>query len=251
MKLLVIVLCLLSERYLTHKVSLHRFGWFGQYCDKILHIVPKVSFLKSPWILMTVVVVPWCIIISLAIGLFNSFLVGFIGFLMQLVILYYCLGPDNAFYPVTATKKKNAHEELDAGNYLAQVNNQLFGVVFWYIVLGPLAALAYRLVSLCQKQSRMSDAAKLSTNLLDWIPARLVAISYLLVGNFQQGFPCFMQKALIVPSENSVLLTEVGLFAVRTKEDEKVSLPRAQGLAEHAMVIWLVFVAIFTMVAWL
>lgn len=251
MKLLVIVLCLLSERYLIHKVSLNRFSWFGNYCDKLIALFPKIAFFQSPWVLLLMAILPWIGIIALAMGLLNSYLFGFIGFLIQVVVFYYCLGPDNAFYPLSTPQRKNAHQSSDIGNYFAVVNNQLFGVVFWYITLGPLAVLTYRLVSLCQQQSKLAAKAKWVTALLDWIPARLTAIFYLLVGNFQQGFKCLLQKKLLAPSENTNLLTEVGLLAVRTQTDEPLSLPAAQGLVEYALVFSLVFIAIFTLVSWL
>src|SRR3990167_8673010 len=251
MKLLVIVLCLLSERYLTHKVSLNRFSWFGKYCDKLISLFPKIAFFQSPWILMLALIFPWIVIIAVAMGLLRSSLFGFVGVLMQLVVFYYCMGPDNVFYPLSAPHKKNAHQALDAGNYLAAVNNQLFGVIFWYIALGPLAVIAYRLFSLCQKQSKLVAKAKWITSLLDWIPARLTVIFYLLVGNFQQGFKCLLQKKLLAPSENNRLLTEVGLLAVRAQTDEQLSLPAAQGLVEYALILSLVFVALFTLVSWL
>ena len=251
MKLLVIVLCLLSERYLTHKVSLNRFSWFGHYCDKLISIFPKSAFFQSPWVLMLAVIVPWFVIVAMAMGLLKTYLLGFIGFLMQLVVFYYCLGPDNVFYPLSAAKKKGPHQALDAGNYLAAVNNQLFGVIFWYLVFGPLAVLGYRLISLCQKQSKLASLAKRVTELLDWIPARLTVLFYLLVGNFQQGFRCLLQKKFASPSENNTLLSEVGLLAVRAQCDEQLSLPAAQGLVEYALILSLVFVAIFTLVSWL
>lgn len=251
MKLLVIVLCLLSERYLTHKVALNRFSWFGKYCDKLISLFPKIAIFQNPWVLMLAVVVPWIVVIAAAIGLLQSYLFGFVGFIMQLVVFYYCMGPDNVFYPLSTIHNKNAHQALDAGNYLAAVNNELFGVVFWYIALGPLAILGYRLISLCQKQSKLATKAKWITQLLDWIPARLTAIFYLLVGNFQQGFKCLLKKKMLAPSENNTLLTEVGLLAVRAQTDKQLSLPAAQGLVEYALILSLVFVAIFTLVSWL
>ena len=74
---------------------------------------------------------------------------------------------------------------------------------------------------------------------------------YLLVGNFQQGFKCLLQKKLLAPAENNTLLTEVGLLALQSQSDEQLSLPAAQGLVEYALILSLVFVAIFTMVSWL
>src|SRR3990167_1318523 len=251
MKLLVIVLCLLSERYLTHQVALNRFSWFSTYSDKGLSIVPKLGFLQQPIVLILLLILPWVAIIALAFGLLNTLVYGLIGFLMELVVFYYCLGQDNPFYPITTSKKKTAHPSVDAGNYLAIVNNQLFGVIFWYIALGPLALFTYRLISLCQKQAKLAVTAKWITALLDWIPARLTVVFYLLVGNFQQGFKCLFQKKLLLPSENNNLLTEVGLLAVRAQSEEQSSLPAAQNLVEYALVLSLVFVAVFTLVSWL
>ena len=251
MKLLIIVLCLLSERYLTHKISLNRFDWFGKYCDKLRSILPEMVDRKKTWILLVLVMIPIVAVVGFALGLLNSILLGFIGFLIQLFIFYYCLGPANVFYPISANKEKQDKEEHEAGNYLASVNNQLFGVMFWYILLGPIAVLLYRLISLCQTQSPFTAKAVWLTSILDWIPARLTAVLYLLVGNFEQGFNCFIQKILAVPAENNELLTEVGLLAAHSHDDDKISLPLAQGLVEHALILALALLALFTMVSWL
>jgi AmpE protein len=75
-------------------------------------------------------------------------------------------------------------------------------------------------------------------------------VLYLLVGNFHQGFQCLLQRKSVTPAENNALLSEVGLLAVGPQE-EKIALPAAQGLVEHAMVLCLVLLALFTLVSWL
>ena len=251
MKLLVIVLCLLSERYLTHQFASNRFGWFAPYCERLFGLLPKkIQWLKNPWVLLSLVVIPWVVIVAVLLGGFKSYLLGFVGFLMQLGIFYYCIGPDNVFYPASTNTKKQAKDAHTATHYLAAVNNQLFGVVFWYIALGPLAVLVYRLISLCQNETPLRDRAVWITNILDWVPARLTVVLYLLVGNFQQGFQCLLQRKSVTPAENNALLSEVGLLAVGPQE-EKIALPAAQGLVEHAMVLCLVLLALFTLVSWL
>jgi AmpE protein len=253
MKLLVIVFCLLSERYLSHKIGLNRFGWFEKVCDKLISMLPKSAIVQNPWVLMMILILPWVLIVGVTLGLLKSVMFGIVGFLTQLIVFYYCLGPNNVFYPLSVSDKKHSASdtETSVSHYFSAVNNQLFGVVFWYVVLGPLAVLIYRLISLCQHQSLLSVKAKLVTSILDWVPARVTVLLYLLVGNFERGFHVFVKKFMASPAENNHLLSEVGLLAVRVKDDEKVSLPQAEGLVEHAMIAYLVLIALFTMVSWL
>lgn len=182
--------------------------------------------------------------------IFNRILFGFLGFLLSLVIFYYSLGPENPFYPVREdTDSENS--EFVVGHYFAKVNGQLFAVVFWYIVFGALGALAYRLISLCRTQDITAQLATRLTDLLDWIPARITVFLYLLVGNFQRGIHFFSQNFLSSPKNNDSFLREGGLLAARAAETEPVQLPYAESLVEHAMIVYLVFLALFTLGAWL
>lgn len=255
MKLLIIVLSLLSERYLTHAISHRRFDWFRGYFKAIHSFFPKKGGLANPWLILVSVILPLLIVTGIILWLFQSVLFGFISFLINLVIFYYCLGPDNVFYPATHSepKKKTKTQGADrsASEYFADVNSQLFTVIFWYILLGPLAIILYRLVSLCQLEKIVSAIAKFVTDIIEWIPARITAIVYLLVGNFQRGFGQLLKKLFAAPSENHTLLSQVGIAAVRTGEKRDVTLPFAQILVEHAIIVYLVLLALFTMVSWL
>lgn len=250
MKLFVIVLCLLSERFLVHAVSNTRFYWFSSYFTKICQRLPQTKLFLNPMLILVIVLLPLVILLGLVLSIFNHLLFGFISLLLNLAIFYYCLGPNNPFYPM---RQESAEEnsEIEAGHYFAKVNGQLFAVVFWYIVAGALGALIYRLISLCKEQIVTAKIATQITNVLDWIPVRLTVLLYLLVGNFQRGFHFFAQKFFSLPENNDVLLNDGGLLAARTTENEPVQMPYAESLVEHAMIVYLVFLAFFTLVAWL
>ncbi|KTD22821.1 inner membrane protein AmpE [Legionella lansingensis] len=249
MKLFVIVLCLLSERYLIHAVSHNRFYWFSSYFAAISQkwVAAETSFLIQASVLALVVLIP-VVIVWLLLYIFGHLLFGFIGFLLNLVIFYYCLGPQNPFYPVRSEEQEN---ETMVGDYFAKVNGELFAVIFWYIVAGPIGILVYRLISLCSEQSLTAKLAQTITDVLDWIPARLTLLLYLLVGNFQRGIGFFMGMFFASPEKNDDLLSQGGLLAARTNETETVILPYAENLMEQALVVYLVFLALFTLTSWL
>lgn len=247
MKLLVILLCLLSERFLIHSVSYQRFYWFSDYCQKIKGAVN--SFSTNPWVLLALIVLPILLLVSIIYFLLHYLMFGLIGFLLSLIIFFYCLGPQNVFYPIVQSDIKS-NEEL-VGDYFIAVNRQLFSLVFWYIIAGPIGALTYRLITLCRDIYFVGEQANEITDLLEWIPARLTVLLFLLVGNFQRGFSLFTSCFLAKPEANSAMLRECGLQAVRTNETEEVPMPQAESLVEHAIIVMLVFIALFTLITWL
>ncbi|PWY54892.1 hypothetical protein DGG96_14845 [Legionella qingyii] len=249
MKLLVILLCLLSERFLIHSISYQRFYWFSDYCQKIKNVGDKHSVLNNPWALLALMIVPILLLVSIIYLLLHPIVFGLMGFLLSLVIFFYCLGPQNLFYPIVQSEVKSNQELV--GDYFILVNRQLFSLVFWYIIAGPIGALAYRLITLCRDIHFVGEQANEITDLLEWIPARITVLLFLLVGNFQRGFSLFASYFLAKPDVNSDMLRECGLQAVKTNETEEIPMPVAEGLVEHAIIVMLVFIALFTLITWL
>ncbi|MDF0605060.1 CobD/CbiB family protein [Neisseriaceae bacterium TC5R-5] len=80
----------------------------------------------------------------------------------------------------------------------------VFGTMFWFIVLpGPSGALLYRLCSILQQKwgGAQQDeglfgrfAAKVLA-CLDWIPVRLTAISFAVMGDFEDAVYCWRSQA--------------------------------------------------------
>lgn len=247
MKLFVIVLCLLSERFLIHRIAQTRFYWFSPYFNALYERLPKTRFFNNDFVMVLWFVLPLVLLCWLILFIFSNWLFGLVGLVLHLIIFYYCLGPENTFYPL---RQENEGDEIAAGNYFVKANNQLFAVIFWYILLGPLGALIYRLTSLCQQQQPTEKAAILLINTLDWLPSRLTVLFYLLVGNFQQGFHFFMQKLFTQPEDNEKLLNQGGLLAASTSGRETVTMPCAENIVEHAVVVCCVLLALFTLIVW-
>lgn len=250
MKLLVIVLCLLGERFLVHAASHKRFNWFSVYINSVARLLSKISLLSSPWIILAFILLPFVGIVFFTLYFFSSSVYGTVGLLLNLIVVYCCIGPGNPFYPVHASADDGASRDKVA-EYLEQANGQLFAVLFWYIILGPLAALIYRFISQSRHQQLLNKAASRLTNLLDWLPARMTVLLYLLVGNFQAGLRDFSKLFFKTPSNNQTLLGVCGLQALNTSEAESAKMAQAEKLVEHAVILLLVSLAFFTLAAWM
>jgi AmpE protein len=251
MKLLVIVLCLLSERFLIHSISYQRFCWFGLYSETLLRFAQAKKLPNNSWALLALFVAPPVLAAFIVYLLMASLFWGIGGLLMNIVIFYYCLGPHNPFYPVTSPDESGTGAHGSVPSYLAQVNCELFSVIFWYVLLGPIAALFYRFVSLSQQIEPIKDAAIYVTQILEWIPARMTAILYLLVGNFQSGFKLFSQYVLAGPQSNNKLLELCGAKAAHNHEEKELSMVSAEQVVEHAAVLLLVIIALMTLASWM
>lgn len=86
---------------------------------------------------------------------------------------------------------------------------RLFAVVFWYLVLGPAAALLYHLTVLYRSrgvQDHDSEAGHLVLRLgylLEWVPARLLALTFSLAGDFVAAFAKL--RELLLDSDRSAV----------------------------------------------
>ncbi len=250
MELLVVVLCLLSERFLVHKSSHKRFHWFMTYGNGVLSLLHSTFPRISSNLRITLVVLPWLLLAGFILHLVDNLLFGVVGLFVNIAIFYYCIGPGYPFYPVHAIPAEQLSDG-DAANYLVQVNGELFAILFWYLILGPVGILAYRLVSLSQGLTLFDKKVSGLLNLFDWLPVRMTALLYLLVGNFQAGFHSFSKMFFSAPRMNKKILNDCGKLALSHDNREQKTMLQAEKLVEHATIVFLVLLAIGTLVAWM
>lgn len=244
MDLVTIVVCLTIERFFAHKMLHNRFNWFGTYAHQITSRCQE--FPSS--LILAVIVIPPLMLVSFGLSIMDHALFGLVSLGFNIAIFYYCLGPINPFYPVH-TKPLEQLAEEDIGNYLVQTNNELFAILFWFLVGGPSAILGYRLVSLSKNLVGVQSAASYLLSWLDWFPARMTVLLYWLAGNFQAGYRQCGKLFIAGPKTNNTLLHCCGLAALNNGEIK--SIIEAETLVEHSTVIFLVLLAFCTIVAWI
>lgn len=115
-------------------------------------------------------------------------------------------------------------------------HRHVFGVLFWFSVLsavglGPLGAVLYRMAeylsrawsrkgvigSLPPVSERLQDAARKAWQFIDWLPARLTALSFAMVGSFEEAIDGWRFHAQRFPNDNDgvILAATAGAINIR------------------------------------
>jgi adenosylcobinamide-phosphate synthase len=83
-------------------------------------------------------------------------------------------------------------------------HRHVFGTLFWFVALGPVGAVLYHCATtLAEKWGWRADAEVLQFGRfaarahywLDWVPARLTAASFAVVGNFEDAVYCWREQS--------------------------------------------------------
>jgi len=253
-----------------------------------------------------VAVAPWVLGVALVHALTDSmgalfelafnvlvlyFLIGFRQFGSGFNTVLEALRSDDAeaARQALAAWRNCSADELEAGEVaklaiedgLVDAHRHLFGVMFWFVVLpGPVGAVLYMLSALLVDQWGLRRGeeyvdfgrfARQAFEVLDWIPARLTAITFAVVGNFEDAVYCWRTQSNSWgdAGQGTVLAAGAGALGVRLGEaihqDGTVVFRPELGLGDAAgvdnmasaidlvwrsVLIWLFLIALVTMAFW-
>jgi membrane protein required for beta-lactamase induction len=280
MALISIILGLILDRIFRHLHELRELTWFEHYTHKISGFVKN----NSGWVKLTaVLVLPMLAFISLQYLLFDFFW-GLFYLAFSIVTLFFCLGPaclnndidayldarslgddDEALHyaavlterPASTAPDQQINDVIRA--ILSAANERIFSVLFWFVLLGPLGAMLYRLTSNICKQDKedtsLLGAAGVLHASMTWAPARLLAIGYALTGHFDGAVHAYRNR----PAEDDIglsnydVLVNTGLGALYQQEitDEISGVRSARGLVLRSILIWIAMLALLTLGGWL
>jgi adenosylcobinamide-phosphate synthase len=171
---------------------------------------------------------------------------------------------------------------------LLATHRNVFGVVFWFVLfmllgLGPIGALLYRLARFLNGHWGQASDAEFSNfgqfaaqvyHWIEWLPLRLTAATFAIVGNFEDAIYCWRTQAADWPDPEGgiVLASGAGALGVRlgmpvAQSDISAVRPElgigdvadvdfmqsAVGLVWRALVFWLIMLLLLTlasMVSW-
>ena len=283
MTFITLLLCLGLERFLHRGNFLARFNWFEQYVGKVNDITKNISWAQHYFIPLLLVVLPIVIPVAVIYFLSMAFIQGLLAFLIGAAVLFYCLGPINIFdtqkYPqqwsfgqgaekTSNRNVSNIHEDGElSGNaeknssakgihqpIFWQANESLFAVIFWMALLGPIAALVYRLVErsahIHPSYPALGKSAQQVRALLDWLPVRLFSILFALAGNFVQTSQFCFDYLLRDVSFNRELIEKSGRIALgldETAEFTNENYGSALKLIDRDLILFLIIVFAVTL----
>jgi len=103
---------------------------------------------------------------------------------------------------------------------LTESQKRYFGVIAWFIVLGPLGALFYRLSYLYHahcKTAEFDEHLPLMDQIIhwiEWVPARITSMLFLLTGDFVNGFYRIQDYLTDADADNNQLISETGIASL-------------------------------------
>lgn len=128
---------------------------------------------------------------------------------------------------------------------------RLFGVLFWFFLLGAFGAVAYALTRLLAERWQGDDdfhaAVAEVLPLLDWLPARLLVVSFALVGNFEEAMLAWRSHAAEPGPDHEGVVRVAGQAALGLGDEapgpEYVA--GMVGLLNRAVLLWLGVAGLF------
>jgi AmpE protein len=253
---LVVLITLLLNYYWRRERSLPVDAWFERWQQWLLAAEERLPNAAKGWsgtlpmLALLVPLIPLAILLWLAHGrLFGLLSVG-----IHVVVLMYCMARINVNELVDEYLALWRHGNFEAAyhhvsqrvpggfgrppedyalmhqqflDHVLLVNfRRLFAVLFWYILLGPLAALFYFLLQQVLKTGkvltdRASDAmAKRLQAILEWVPARLLCLAFALAGDFVASFNRLRERfGAGLDSDRNIALLRVCSLAAIGKAD--------------------------------
>lgn len=286
MKFIAILIGLGVERFWPAIQDLRRWHWFDSYVEWLHQIFKGKSLLDGP-VGVLLAITPFAFVV----GWLQQSLVGgwweVFGLLFAALVVVMSMGPNDMGADVLAyldaqrrddeLAERLCAEDIVGGNVpdepvarawvlitsiLGGAHHWLFGVLFWFLILGPMGAVIYRLACQLSRRTNIDGAdapgfTNASLNLLyvlAWLPARVAALGYAIVGSFTDAMPYWRKHLTSTTLPDEEFLAATGLGALRL--DSFDILPAADGvrqamdLVRRSIFLWLAVIALMTIAGW-
>ena len=175
---------------------------------------------------------------------------GYPGIVLDIIVLYFCIAPRSLEEHVqrvfdalqsgdlagaraavarmvsrdTETMSKEDIARAAVESVLENGNDAIFGALFWFLLLGAPGALAFRLANTLDAMWGYRTPAYLYfgwaaarlDDVLNWIPARLTALTYCLAGSTANALRCWRLQARhwYSPNAGPVMAAGAGALSV-------------------------------------
>ena len=274
-----LIIALILDRTFEHLQDYRSFQWLGSYYRWLVENwkIDQLGF----WAASGFTLLSILLLVGLLSGLFHNALFGLFELAFYVVIGVLCLGPrsldrdidvyidslgaDNSQQLSSAAARFSGNSESTevsaqvAGNIFVMANRSVYSVIFWLVLVGPVAAVGYRLVERMAMQIQFSDKLDWQSRAvqlmawMEWIPALLSSYAFMICGSFDAGLsrsrqhPMFAQE---LDRANCQRLRQVGLACSGIDSDSDHLDPvdkikKVRGLVLRSLVVWIAFAGLF------
>ncbi len=246
MTVLAIILALIIEHFQRPGPEWRKFQWFDTWTRWLEERVGEHDWMRSWGGLALVLGVP-CLLVWLIFADRGNWLFMLLHLAFAVLILLYCLGPtrpredlqeyfsdledgdqQGAFErAVVFTRVDNATDLQGAARNVSraifmETNRRFIAPIIWFALLGPAGALLYRLAwqyaEMVTLHKRDNDAIEPLLFILDWLPARVASLAYLLAGDMSNGLDWLKGRLLDLTAACRAMIADAGLGAINAEE---------------------------------
>lgn len=191
---------------------------------------------------------------------------------------------DPGFRGLDLSPGEIARQSIDVG--LLQAHRHVFGVLFWFVLLpGPVGAVMYRMAEFVRRRwnprpapgsaalpgDRFGQFAAAAFGVIDWVPARLTALGFAIVGDFEGAVYCWRRISasrhaqptsartlilgaaggalgirLLGETESARIFDEPGQEGAGLSEPDPRAMRSTVGLVWRALVLWMILLLLLT-----
>jgi AmpE protein len=284
MSFIAILLSIVFELSIKSLEGWRKFDWFSTLTDWVLLQMQKSSLRDGP-IAVLAILAPLLLAVWLVSLLLNDVWLV-LGFFFSVFVLLMSMGPVDPMRQAhdylhamqagdTAEANKHAEAlcacEVDDNPavtaeqvkqaLLIRLCENILGIFFWFILLGPVGAVLFRASCLLRLrydgvQGGLAEAIFDLYRILIWIPARLSVLAFALVGGFVETLQSLQHFSDLWKRDSEGLLVEAGLGAIpaSTTEDNQPDLAGVHevlALTKRTVVAWLTVLGLLVIAGWL
>lgn len=289
MTLIGIFIALMLEFSLSHVQEWREHHWFRSYIQWLHRVFGSAYIWSSRWLLLPLLA-PVLITVALIQSYIHQHDLIILELIFGVLVLLLCLGPRDLGEEVASYHRaradgdeaacKNIETDLCAGpmrlsvrngdghqrslirGILLQGHERYFSVLVWFFILGPIGAVAYRLVSsmpgILYRIGAGFKARMLAQRFhgtLAWIPLHITVLLFALAGDSRAVFNIGTKQ---YPDRSELdgqwrLLAQAGQAAVQDDLNDEVEhdLDIAMSLLKQVLMLLLGIFALFTIGGWL